>query len=186
VLKVLRAVSEPPPNPDVSRDAFLIVGDNDEFVGEVSDQVEQSGFRSSIVLRRAEGEAKSLAAHFVETIEAQPAKVDAVIGGGEATVTVQGEGRGGRNTEFALAAAIELQDRGLDWVIASLAPTGRTVRSMRPARSSIVKPSKVDVIRVLTPNPISTTTIAAGISRSLASSSRRDPPAQMSTMSTLR
>ncbi|MBA2775302.1 MAG: DUF4147 domain-containing protein [Chloroflexia bacterium] len=125
VLKVLRAVSKPPPNPDVSRDAFLIVGDNDEFVGEVSDQVEQSGFRSSIVLRRAEGEAKSLAAHFVETIEAQPAKVDAVIGGGEATVTVQGEGRGGRNTEFALAAAIELQDRGLDWVIASLASDGQ-------------------------------------------------------------
>jgi len=32
-----------------------------------------------------------------------------VISGGEATVTVKGNGRGGRNTEFALAAALALQ-----------------------------------------------------------------------------
>jgi glycerate 2-kinase len=41
------------------------------------------------------------------------------------TVTVRGDGRGGRNTEFALAAARELERRGLlDWVVASLATDG--------------------------------------------------------------
>ena len=33
-----------------------------------------------------------------------------LISGGETTVTVRGAGKGGRNTEFALAAAIELED----------------------------------------------------------------------------
>ena len=34
----------------------------------------------------------------------------AVIGGGETTVTLQGDGRGGRNQEFALSAAMALKD----------------------------------------------------------------------------
>ena len=48
-----------------------------------------------------------------------------MIGGGEATVTVRGTGVGGRNTEFALAAAITLHDRKLDWTVASLASDGQ-------------------------------------------------------------
>ena len=49
-----------------------------------------------------------------------------MLGGGEATVTVRGDGRGGRNTEFALAAALELERRGtLDWVVASLGTDGQ-------------------------------------------------------------
>ena len=33
-----------------------------------------------------------------------------VISGGETTVTLRGRGKGGRNQEFALAAALEIQD----------------------------------------------------------------------------
>jgi hydroxypyruvate reductase len=52
--------------------------------------------------------------------------VDAVIAGGELTVTVQGNGVGGRNTEFALAAALELERLGIaDWTVASLATDGQ-------------------------------------------------------------
>jgi glycerate 2-kinase len=55
-----------------------------------------------------------------------PESIDVVLGGGEATVTVRGDGRGGRNTEFALAAALELERRGtLDWVVASLGTDGQ-------------------------------------------------------------
>jgi glycerate 2-kinase len=55
-----------------------------------------------------------------------PDAVDVVLGGGEATVTVRGDGRGGRNTEFSLAAAIELERRGVsDWVVASLGTDGQ-------------------------------------------------------------
>jgi hydroxypyruvate reductase len=39
---------------------------------------------------------------------------------------VQGDGRGGRNTEFALAAALELERRHIsNWVIASLGTDGQ-------------------------------------------------------------
>jgi glycerate-2-kinase len=49
-----------------------------------------------------------------------------LLGGGEATVTVRGDGSGGRNTEFALASCLELERRGIDdWVIASLATDGQ-------------------------------------------------------------
>lgn len=49
-----------------------------------------------------------------------------LLGGGEATVTVRGDGEGGRNTEFALAAALELERRGMnDWLVASLATDGQ-------------------------------------------------------------
>jgi hydroxypyruvate reductase len=41
-------------------------------------------------------------------------------------VTVTGDGIGGRNTEFALAAALELAERGDSaWLIASLATDGQ-------------------------------------------------------------
>jgi glycerate-2-kinase len=49
-----------------------------------------------------------------------------LLGGGEATVTVRGDGIGGRNTEFALAAALEIERRQLTgWTIASLATDGQ-------------------------------------------------------------
>jgi glycerate 2-kinase len=47
-----------------------------------------------------------------------------VLFGGETTVTVRGDGVGGRNTELALSAAIELEGMGPDLVIASLATDG--------------------------------------------------------------
>jgi hydroxypyruvate reductase len=48
-----------------------------------------------------------------------------LLGGGEATVTVRGDGVGGRNTEFALAGAIALAEAGpREWTIASLATDG--------------------------------------------------------------
>jgi hydroxypyruvate reductase len=51
--------------------------------------------------------------------------VNAAIGGGEYTVRVKGSGIGGRNTEFALAAAIEMDRVDLcDWMVASLATDG--------------------------------------------------------------
>ncbi|MBA2470476.1 MAG: DUF4147 domain-containing protein [Chloroflexia bacterium] len=111
--------------PDTSGDSFVIVGDNDIFVEAFDGAAKGDGVESRIALRRAEGEARELAETFLQIAESQPSEVDAVIGGGEATVTVRGDGTGGRNTEFALAAAITLNERGLDWTIASLASDGQ-------------------------------------------------------------
>ncbi len=43
----------------------------------------------------------------------------AILSGGETTVTVRGEGRGGPNAEFALGAALALQGRGDVWGLAA-------------------------------------------------------------------
>ena len=106
------------------RDVWKIVGDNRRFVAAIQDSAMQKGHRAEIVWRDREGEAQDLARAFVEVCSTMPEDVDVVLGGGEATVTVCGEGVGGRNTEFALAAAIELERRDLPWVIASLASDG--------------------------------------------------------------
>ncbi len=67
------------------------------------------GYRAEILTRYMEGEASEvgrLAAGILKEIEG---KNRAVIMGGETTVTVKGRGRGGRNQELALSAAISLQ-----------------------------------------------------------------------------
>lgn len=125
VLNLLRAGSDYQAQPDVRRDAFLIVGDNDTFIEAIAREAAKDELREVICLRLAEGEARALAIRFIDTIEAQSATFDVAIGGGEATVTVRGDGSGGRNTEFSLAVAIALHERGLDWVVASLASDGQ-------------------------------------------------------------
>jgi len=110
---------------DASNDHFLVTGDNEQFIQATAAAAREDGMRAEIGLRLAEGEARDLAGWFIRVAEDQPAEVDVVIGGGEATVTVRGEGTGGRNTELALAAAILLDERGLDWTIASLASDGQ-------------------------------------------------------------
>jgi hydroxypyruvate reductase len=110
---------------DLRVNHFVVTGDNDLFIEAVAESAEQDGAIVSTALRLAEGEARDLAHRFVETIQDVPDEVDVVIGGGEATVTVRGEGMGGRNTEFALAAAMLLDERELDWMVASLASDGQ-------------------------------------------------------------
>ena len=55
----------------------------------------------------------------------QPALPPAcIIAGGETTVTIRGEGKGGRNQELALAAALEIQDLGDNAVVLSAGTDG--------------------------------------------------------------
>ena len=66
-----------------------------------------------------------MAGEWVMRLRDVPTDIDAVFGGGELTVMVEGDGIGGRNTEFALAAAIELERLRIDhWTVASLATDG--------------------------------------------------------------
>ncbi len=105
-------------------DLWWIVGDNQRFIEAMAARADTLGRSARIVWRDREGEAADLARQFVDVCSAMPNDVDIVIGGGEATVTVRGDGTGGRNTEFALAAAIALQGKQAPWMIASLASDG--------------------------------------------------------------
>lgn len=111
---------------DVSRDTIVIVADN-SMAGEAARRrAEERGHVVDVAWTDSTGEARELGRRWVEACRAAPSGTEVLLGGGEATVTVRGDGIGGRNTEFALAAALALEacnDR--DWVVASLATDGQ-------------------------------------------------------------
>lgn len=116
---------EPAESPQVLQgDAFVVVADNDRLVDAFAGHAGIAGFQVDVVGRRTEGEAREVAAWFLA--QSRQSNANVVIAGGELTVTVRGDGAGGRNTEFALAAALELERGGQpNMVIASLASDGQ-------------------------------------------------------------
>ncbi|MFN8590811.1 MAG: DUF4147 domain-containing protein [Thermomicrobiales bacterium] len=125
VIAVLNSPAEASSN--ISGRSYLeIVGDNASAVAAAEDEARRLGLRPRVIWTRVEGEARDLGRSWIVECKTVDPDVDVLMGGGELTVTVRGEGRGGRNTEFALAAAVALEDRpGEDWVVASLATDGQ-------------------------------------------------------------
>jgi hydroxypyruvate reductase len=80
-----------------------------------ADMARQRGWNTHVLSDAMEGEARDLAlAHAALARHVQSANQPftapcVILSGGEATVTVKGSGRGGRNTEFMLALALALQ-----------------------------------------------------------------------------
>ena len=109
--------------PRADADLYRIVGDNAMFVDAVRESLEADGLSVAEVWVAREGEAREQATAWIDALVESDA--DAIIGGGEMTVTVTGDGAGGRNTELALAAAIELDRRGMTATVASLASDGQ-------------------------------------------------------------
>ncbi|MGE3796507.1 MAG: glycerate kinase, partial [Thermomicrobiales bacterium] len=124
VISFLRQSDEPPESV-YPYDVVRIVGDNATAIDAAMEHCRSIGRHARIVWRQVEGEASELGRTWVDLLS-QEQLADVLIGGGEATVTVRGDGLGGRNTEFALAAALELDRRGLaGWTVASLATDGQ-------------------------------------------------------------
>ncbi len=96
----------------------VIIGNNIQAIKEAKRRAETLGYNSLILSSSMEGEAKEVAKMFASIAKEilstkNPLPTPAcVISGGEITVTIRGQGVGGRNQEFALAAAIEID--GLD------------------------------------------------------------------------
>ncbi len=92
----------------------VVVGNNRWAVDAAARQARALGFRTLVLSTFVEGEAREVArvhAAIAREIRAsgQPVRAPAcVISGGETTVTLRGRGLGGRNQEFALAAAIDI------------------------------------------------------------------------------
>jgi hydroxypyruvate reductase len=92
----------------------LVVGSNALAVEAAARKARELGLRPLVLSTRIEGETRDVARmHAAIAKEAaasgRPVKPPAcLISGGETTVTLRGSGRGGRNQEFALAAAIDL------------------------------------------------------------------------------
>lgn len=92
----------------------VIVGSNALAVDAAAAEARRIGFHTLVLSTFLEGEAREVArvhAAIAKEIRAtgRPVRVPAcIISGGETTVTVRGKGLGGRNQEFALAAAIDI------------------------------------------------------------------------------
>ncbi|NNG01912.1 MAG: glycerate kinase [Desulfobacteraceae bacterium] len=91
-----------------------IVGTNRQALSAAAGMAEQLGYYTSILSDKLNGEARDKAVELCEkakvvlhkgTFRSLPA---CLLCGGETTVTIAGEGKGGRNQEFALAAAIAI------------------------------------------------------------------------------
>ncbi len=100
----------------VARTQNVVVGSNQLALDAAAAEAKRLGYRPMILSSFIEGETRDVArmhaaiAREIVTF-GRPAKAPAcVISGGETTVTIRGEGKGGRNQEFALAAAIDIQD----------------------------------------------------------------------------
>lgn len=94
----------------------IVVGSNRQAMDAAAKQARALGYRTLVLSSMIEGEAREVAgvhAAIVKEIRAsgRPVRAPAcILSGGETTVTVRGEGLGGRNTEFVLAAAIALEE----------------------------------------------------------------------------
>lgn len=92
----------------------LIVGSNRQALQAASREAADLGYRSLILSSCIEGEARAIArVHAAIAREAlasgNPVPPPAcLLSGGETTVTIKGDGHGGRNQEFALAAAMAI------------------------------------------------------------------------------
>lgn len=101
-----------------------IVADNDTAIDAFASAAREEA-SVEVAWRQRSGEARDLAVEWVATCLAASSDTVVLVGGGEATVTVRGDGVGGRNTEFAVAAALELERLDEDgWLVASLATDG--------------------------------------------------------------
>jgi glycerate-2-kinase len=106
-------------------DVVVVVADNKTAVSAAAANLRRRRMRVQIEEIPRTGEARVVAEEWVMRLRDVPLDTDAIVGGGELTVTVKGDGVGGRNTEFALAAAIELERLRIEnWAVASLATDG--------------------------------------------------------------
>jgi len=103
-----------PGDPAFDGCAQVLVGSCLRALAAAAEGAERLGYRSLILSSKVEGEAREVAKAFAaigkELLSSgHPLKPPAcILTGGETTVTLQGEGRGGRNQEFVLAGALAL------------------------------------------------------------------------------
>jgi hydroxypyruvate reductase len=123
-----------PETPDIKSHAWdhvfnLIVADNRQAIAASADEARKHGYHPLVLSTLLEGETRVVASvHGAVAreilVSGQPVDSPAcLLSGGETTVTIRGKGKGGRNQEFALAAALDI-DRHAAIVVLSAGTDG--------------------------------------------------------------
>jgi glycerate-2-kinase len=90
----------------------IVIGNNRLALNKAKEKAESLGFNTLILTSMLEGEAKEVAKVVasiikeIQTTETPIKKPACILLGGESTVKIQGQGKGGRNQELALAVAL--------------------------------------------------------------------------------
>ena len=107
-----------------------LVGTNIQALKAAGKEAERQGYKALILSSTVEGEAREVAkvltavAREVSSSDNPIQAPACILCGGETTVTIQGDGKGGRNQEFALAAALILD--GMENIVLLSAGTDGT------------------------------------------------------------
>jgi len=121
-----RSAGKEPAAPDGPPSSFHVIASIRDAIDAAAGALRAGGRDVEVVDSAVQGEAREVARGIVEAATAARRTGRARLAqlwGGETTVTVRGNGTGGRNQELALAAALQL--RGIDGItIASLATDG--------------------------------------------------------------
>ncbi len=119
-----------PGAPEFRRSAVEIVGTIRTSIDAAARQARRQGLRPFVLTTRLEGEARE-AARILVSVLRERVEVGrpghsrvCLLAGGETTVTVRGEGHGGRNQELVVAAAEALAEFPVPAVVAALATDG--------------------------------------------------------------
>ncbi len=116
------ALVETPKDPALfERVTNVVLVSNQIALEAMSAAARRAGFTAEVRTATLAGEARDVAARVLGDLHTVPAGT-ALLYGGETTVTVRGEGRGGRNLELALAALGGVRD---DELLLTLATDGR-------------------------------------------------------------
>jgi hydroxypyruvate reductase len=85
---------------------YCIVARGADALAAAADEAHRLGFATRVIGVAVEGEARAVAsAHAEIALDAAPSKPLVLLSGGELTLTVSGQGRGGRNREYLLGLA---------------------------------------------------------------------------------
>lgn len=110
--QVAETVKEHDPRLDKTRN--VIIASIHQAMAAAQEKSAQLGLGTKMISETLQGEAREAARFLAQAARAEPAvmKPDerrCLLCGGETTVTVRGTGKGGRNQEFALAFALEIE-----------------------------------------------------------------------------
>ena len=116
-----------PGDPRLLATTFEIIGNRHTVLKAALRAAQDRGYVSHVLPAATTGEAREAAQRFFEEarwIAAAGARPVCVLAVGETTVTVKGEGKGGRNQEFALALAPTIGEFGRATALASAGTDG--------------------------------------------------------------
>ena len=119
--------SPKPNDPRLASAAYRLIGSRRDAVEGAAQKARELGYSVSVIEAPVTGEARRAAESHVRTIARLAYEMPTplcFVSAGETTVRVTGDGRGGRNQEFALATAFHLARRFPEAVIASVGTDG--------------------------------------------------------------